>query len=160
MCFQKDGSFVNFLYKLIYISTQKPGIQLLCSVGWVIFLKMAWNRHQVKATCFPLETGKLFMNWMSKKKGDCSSLERVASSEHACSDFCCLYDILKDVKHKNGIYVFWWESTGELRYVCGLYVGITLSPLPASKSGDQSCWMKNQLAISMAWYVVKGNVVV
>lgn len=76
---RKTAVLSNSLYKLIYISTQKPGIQLPCSDGWVIFfLKMFWNRHQVKATCLPLGTGKLFMSWMSKKTCSHAGLLREA----------------------------------------------------------------------------------
>lgn len=116
----------------------------------MIFLNVSWKRRQVKATCLPLGTGRLFTSWMSKKTRSYAGLlgealvcarswacafpdaqrwrvcrgssfrkvavapwECVASSEHTRSDFCCLYDILKDVKHKNGVYVLGWEGAGE-----------------------------------------------
>ena len=75
---QKDGSSVNSPYRLIYIAPQTPGIQLPCSDGWVIFLKMSWNRHQVKAAWLPLGTGTLFRRWMSKATCSCAGLLREA----------------------------------------------------------------------------------
>lgn len=57
--------------------------------------------------------------------------------------------------------VLWWENAGVLRcHVCGLYVGVSLSTLPAPKSWSQSCWALTQLLISRVWCVMKGNAVV
>lgn len=57
--------------------------------------------------------------------------------------------------------VLWWENAGMPRCrVCGLYVGVSLSPSPAPKSRAQSCWAQNQLTISRVWCIMKGNGVV